>query len=33
MNRDYGKYDEVRANRGKLHKYLGMNFGFTEKAK
>ena len=31
MNRDYGKHGEVKANRGKVHEYLGMTFDFTEK--
>ena len=33
MNHNYGKCVEVKANRGKLHKHLGMNFDFTEKGK
>ena len=32
MNCNYGKHDEVKANRGKVHEYLGMTFDFTEKA-
>ena len=31
MNCNYGKHDEVKANRGKVHEYLGMTFDFTEK--
>ena len=29
MNRNYGKHGEVKANRRKLHKYLGIIFEFT----
>ena len=29
MNYDYGNHGEGKANRGKLHKYLEMNFDFT----
>ena len=31
VNRNYGKHGKVKANRGKVHEYLGMNFDFTEK--
>ena len=33
MNHNYGNHGEVKANRGKLHKYLGLEFYFTEKGK
>ena len=33
MNSNYEKSGEVKANRGKLHEYLGMNFYFIEKEK
>ena len=32
-NRNYGKHGKVKANRRKVHNYLGMNFDFTEEAK
>ena len=31
MNHNNGKHVEVKANRGKVHKYLGITFYFTEK--
>ena len=31
MSRNYGNHGEVRANSGKLHKYLGMNFDIKGK--
>ena len=33
MNSNYGKHDEVKANRNKVHDYLGMPFDFTDKGK
>ena len=30
---NYGKHGEVKANRGKVHEYLGMTFDFTKKRK
>ena len=33
MNRNYGKHDKVKANRGKVNEYLVMTFNFTEKLK
>ena len=33
MKHKYVKYGEVKANRGKVHKYIGMNFDFTKKLK
>ena len=33
MGRNYGKHDELKANKGKVHQYLGMKFDFTEKGK
>ena len=33
MNHNYGKYVEVKANRRKVHKYLGMTFDFTGKSR
>ena len=33
MNCNYGNNGEVKSNWGKVHKYLGMNFDFTEKVK
>ena len=33
MNRNYENNGKVKSNRGKVHKYLGMNFDFTEKEK
>ena len=33
MNHNYGKHGEVKENRGRVHKYLGMNLDFTEKGK
>ena len=33
MNRKYGKHGEVKANKGKVHDYLGMNFDLTSKGK
>ena len=33
MNHNYGKNGEMKANRGKVHKYLGMKFNFTEKGR
>ena len=32
MNRNYGRHVEVNSNRGKVHKYLGITFDFTEKS-
>ena len=31
MNRNYGKHNEVKTNRGKVNIYLGMTFYLTEK--
>ena len=31
LNKLYGKYGEVKATRGKVHSYLGMNFDFSKK--
>ena len=31
MNCNYGNNGKVKSNIGKVHKYLGMNFDFTEK--
>ena len=31
MNHNYGKNGELKANRGKVHEYLGMTFYVTEK--
>ena len=31
MNHNYDKHGEVKADIGKVHKYLGMSFDFTEK--
>ena len=33
MNPNYGKNGEVKVNKGKVHKYLGMTADFTEKGK
>ena len=33
MNLNYDKHGEVKANREKVHEYLGMTFYFTEKVK
>jgi hypothetical protein len=33
LNKMYGKVGEVKATRGKVHDYLGMNFDFSEKGK
>jgi len=33
LNKTYGKHGEVKATRGKIHDYLGMNFDFTEPGK
>ena len=33
MNSNYDNNGKVNSNRGKVHKYLGMNFDFTEKVK
>ena len=33
MNCNDGKHGELKARRGKVHKYLGMTFDFTEKSK
>ena len=31
LNRNYGSHGEVKANRGKIHDFLGMTFDFTTK--
>ena len=31
VNRNQGNHGKVKANRGKVHEYLGMTFDFTEK--
>ena len=33
INLNYGKHGEVKANRWKVHEYLGITFDFTEKEK
>ena len=33
MNCNCVKHGEVKAKRGNVHEYLGMNFDFTEKSK
>ena len=33
LNKKYGSHGEVKANRGKVHNYLGMKFDYSEKGK
>ena len=33
LQRKYGEHGKVKAHRGKLHDYLGMNFDYSEKGK
>ena len=33
MKNNYGKHGEVNSNGGKVNKYIGMTFDFTEKSK
>ena len=33
LQRKYGEHGKVKAHRGKLHDYLGMNFDYSERGK
>ena len=33
LNKKYGNFGKVKANRGKIHDYLGMKFDFLKKRK